>query len=204
MWALKLRKRICQNLSWCTVILFSSSHWSSIYLHQSTIWSCVLGIGFDFWGPGIQSVFALILVLYWWNSNTPLFSLQGCLSISSLQFPFPLPFHSKSYIMGMCSWFLLPSVLLESWLSWTLCTKLLCIQCTACSTPLEVVENHPQGMQWQPGSQHYTVSLLCFLMLSLIRCGECYWIISVPGVAAAFVREKLFPLHCDLKMHMGI
>lgn len=84
MWALKLRKRICQNLSWCTVILFSSSHRSSIYLHQSTIWSCVLGIGFDFWGPGIQSVFALILVLYWWNSNTPLFSLQGCLSISSL------------------------------------------------------------------------------------------------------------------------
>lgn len=116
MWALKLRKRICQNLRWCTVILFSSSHWSSIYLHQSTIWSCVLGIGFDFWGPGIQSVFALILVLYWWNSNTPLFSLQGCLSISSLT-SFSSPF---SFQMGMCSWFLLPSVLLESWLSWTL------------------------------------------------------------------------------------
>lgn len=176
------------------MILFFSSQWSSIYLHQSTIWSCVLGNGFDFWGPAIQPVIVLLLVLYWWNSNTPLFPLQGCLSISSLTSFSSSPFSFQKLLNGNVQ--LVSSPFTSARLSGMLCTKLLYIQCTACSTLLDVVENNPQRIRWQPDSQHYTLTLLCFLMLSLIRCGECYWIISVPGVADVFVREKLLPLHC--------
>lgn len=62
---LNLRKRICQNLSWYAWILFSSSQWSWIYLHQSSIWACVLGTEFDFQGSEIWSVSVLLLVLNW-------------------------------------------------------------------------------------------------------------------------------------------
>lgn len=89
---LNLRRRICQNLSWYTLILFPSSQWSCIYLHQSTIWAHVLGTEFDFQGSGIQSVSVLLLILCWRNSNNSLSSLQGPLSVFSLMFSFPLTF----------------------------------------------------------------------------------------------------------------
>lgn len=93
MWvSLNLRRRICQNLSWYTLMLFPSSQWSCIYLHQPTIWTCVLGIEFDFQGSGIQSVSVLLLISYWRNSNILCSSFKVPSQFSHLLPSFPLSF----------------------------------------------------------------------------------------------------------------
>lgn len=78
---LNLRRWICQNLSWYTLTLFPLDQWSCIYLHQSTIWACILGTEFDFQGSGIHLVSLLVLTLYWRNLSSPLFSIQAPLSV---------------------------------------------------------------------------------------------------------------------------